>query len=159
MPKCKSLHTLGSLYRCIICLTLGFLIGIRLTSFWYNLQNEEESFPEETYPEQEDSNINISNDQQPLGQLLFNTTRVLCWIVTSPANHLYKAIHVRNTWGKRCNKLLFMSTEEDDELPSVKLDVEEGRHNLWNKTKKALKYIYDHHYDEADWFLKADDDT
>lgn len=42
---------------------------------------------------------------------------------------------------------------------SIALAVTEGRHTLWGKAKKALHYIYQNHMDDADWFLKADDDT
>lgn len=43
---------------------------------------------------------------------LAKEVRVLCWVLTNPLNHYVKAIHVKNTWGKRCTLLLLMSTEE-----------------------------------------------
>ncbi|RWS19609.1 glycoprotein-N-acetylgalactosamine 3-beta-galactosyltransferase 1-like protein, partial [Leptotrombidium deliense] len=79
--------------------------------------------------------------------------------MTSPKNHQLKALHVKVTWGKRCNKLLFMSSEEDKSLPTIKLNVKEGRNNLWAKTRAAFAYVYNNHYNDADWFMKADDDT
>ena len=48
----------------------------------------------------------------------------------------------------------------DDLLGSIALPgVEEGHSKLWPKTQKAFQYVWEHHRDDADWFLKADDDT
>lgn len=95
--------------------------------------------------------------------------RVLCWINTHPPNHAKKAVHVKATWGKRCDTLLFMSTEEDKELGAVAIqnhpvsqtccNITSGRASLWNKTKTAFNYIWENHRDDADWFIKVDDDT
>jgi len=52
-----------------------------------------------------------------------------------------------------------MSSEADPVLGAIKLNVSEGRDNLWAKTKQAYEYVYKNHFDEADWFIKADDDT
>lgn len=98
-------------------------------------------------------------ENNSIAEQLFKEVKILCWVMTSPSNHKKKAIHVKKTWGKRCNKLIFMSSKEDPELGSVALPVKEGRNNLWAKTKEAFKYVYEHHLDEADWVLKADDDT
>ncbi|KAH8403013.1 hypothetical protein KR222_003134, partial [Zaprionus bogoriensis] len=98
-------------------------------------------------------------DNSSVAEQLKKEVRLLCWVMTNPTNHKKKARHVKRTWGKRCNVLLFMSSEADDELPTVKLDVGEGRPNLWRKVKEAFKYVYKHHFNDADWFYKADDDT
>lgn len=53
-------------------------------------------------------------------------------------------------------KLLF----QDSAIDSIAVPgAGEGRDWLWGKTKAALKYAWDHHKDEFDWIMKADDDT
>lgn len=87
-----------------------------------------------------------------------HTTRILCWIMTGPKNLESRTRHIRESWAKRCNKVLYISSVETN-FPTVGLNVSEGRNNLYWKTIRAFQYIHQHHLDEADWFLKADDDT
>ncbi|XP_077363236.1 glycoprotein-N-acetylgalactosamine 3-beta-galactosyltransferase 1 isoform X2 [Festucalex cinctus] len=86
------------------------------------------------------------------------TTRILCWIMTGPKNMMSRTKHIQETWAKRCNIVLYMSSVKTD-FPTVKLNVSEGREHLYWKTIRAFEYIHQRHLDNADWFLKADDDT
>ncbi|XP_063050230.1 glycoprotein-N-acetylgalactosamine 3-beta-galactosyltransferase 1-A-like [Engraulis encrasicolus] len=90
---------------------------------------------------------------------LYKKVRILCWVMTAPKNHQTKALHVKATWSRRCNRVVFMSSVNDPNLPAVGLGTGEGRHKLYWKTIRAFHYILEKHGDEADWFLKADDDT
>ncbi|KAM8721618.1 hypothetical protein ACLKA7_007492 [Drosophila subpalustris] len=85
--------------------------------------------------------------------------RVLCWVLTTPKYHKSRAVHILRTWGKRCNKIYFMSSQPDDELETIVLTKPDKYEVLWGKTKEAFTYIYENKLDEADWFMKADDDT
>ncbi|XP_029022834.1 glycoprotein-N-acetylgalactosamine 3-beta-galactosyltransferase 1 [Betta splendens] len=87
-----------------------------------------------------------------------NGARVLCWIMTGPKNIESRVRHIRQSWAQRCGTVLYMSSVETD-FPTVGLNVSEGRENLYWKTIRALQYIHQHHLNDADWFLKADDDT
>ena len=101
----------------------------------------------------------VPTDNTLIADDLFKKVRVLCWIMTAPENLDAKAKHVKATWGKRCNKLLFVSDHEDPSFPTVKIQVEHGRDHLTAKTMAAFDYVYKNHIDDADWFMKADDDT
>ncbi|XP_042888170.1 glycoprotein-N-acetylgalactosamine 3-beta-galactosyltransferase 1-like [Penaeus japonicus] len=90
---------------------------------------------------------------------LYREVRVLCWVLMYPGAHDTKAKPIKATWGKRCNKLIFMSTEDDPSIGAVDVGSLEGYKKLWNKTRSALKYIYNNHLEDFEWFLKADSDT
>lgn len=90
---------------------------------------------------------------------LYRKVRILCWVMTGPKNLEKKARHVKSTWSRHCNIVVFMSSVDDPDFPTVGLGTEEGRDQLYWKTIRAFHYAYQRHAQEADWFLKADDDT
>ncbi|XP_072308857.1 glycoprotein-N-acetylgalactosamine 3-beta-galactosyltransferase 1-B [Eucyclogobius newberryi] len=90
---------------------------------------------------------------------LYKKVRILCWVMTRPSNLEKKARHVKATWSRHCNIVVFMSSVDDPDFPTVGLNTKEGRDQLYWKTIRAFQYAYEHHAHEADWFLKADDDT
>lgn len=94
-----------------------------------------------------------------VADMLYQKVRVLCWVMTGPYNLESRARHVRATWSRHCNIVVFMSSEEDPDFPTVGLGTKEGRDQLYWKTIRAFHYVFEHHVNEADWFLKADDDT
>ncbi|XP_018422094.1 PREDICTED: glycoprotein-N-acetylgalactosamine 3-beta-galactosyltransferase 1-like [Nanorana parkeri] len=78
--------------------------------------------------------------------------------MTSPYNLKTRTIHVKYSWTRHCNISLFMSSTNDS-FPTIGLGTKEGRSKLYFKTIGAFQYIHKHYFDQADWFLKADDDT
>lgn len=103
--------------------------------------------------------FSASGEDGHVADELYKKVRVLCWVMTGPNNLETKARHVKNTWTRHCNIVVFMSSVEDPDFPTVGLGTKEGRDQLYWKTIRAFHYAYEHHLDEADWFLKADDDT
>lgn len=142
----------------MVPLIAGILLGIQicLITFYPNdyvkLKNRIKNI---NFMKKSSDEVNVDSPwNTSLADRLFDEIKVLCWIMTSPENHK-KAMHVKNTWGKRCNKLLLMSSRYDAELDTIALPVLEGRTNLWDKTKSAFQYIQRNHYGEFDWVLKA----
>ncbi|XP_043911009.1 glycoprotein-N-acetylgalactosamine 3-beta-galactosyltransferase 1-like [Protopterus annectens] len=104
--------------------------------------------------------LNITKEaNRTLAEDLSHRVRILCWVMTAPQNLETKAKYVKLTWGKRCNILLFMSSENNTEFPAIGMNTGEGRKQLYKKTMLAFQYVHAHYLDQADWFFKADDDT
>lgn len=101
----------------------------------------------------------LSGEDSHIADELYKKVRILCWVMTGPNNLEKKARHVKSTWTRHCNMVIFMSSVDDPDFPTVGLGTKEGRDQLYWKTIRAFHYAYEHHVDEADWFLKADDDT
>lgn len=87
-------------------------------------------------------------------------TKVLCFIPIISTDHNARALDVRNTWGKRCDKLVFASNATDSDIGAVKVDVsEEDWAHLWEKQRETMRHIWQVYGEEYDYFLKADLDT
>src|SRR5438132_737994 len=90
-------------------------------------------------------------------------------MTSSSASHRQRMEAIAETWGRRCQKLVFVSGGEDDEgvdmMPGwtnavhVRLNIPDDYASLWQKTTAAFRYIHDHFVGDADWFMKADDDA
>lgn len=85
--------------------------------------------------------------------------RILCFMNSSPQNHRHKAIHIYNTWGKHCDKLLFASTLTDINIGAMGFNVTNDHSHLWGKVKLMLQYIHKNFINDYDWIIKGDDDA
>jgi len=96
--------------------------------------------------------------------------RILCFAVTYAAQHQTRVRAVAETWGQRCDKLLFFSDVRDTivvaaDTPAerrfeiMQLDIIADHEHLWLRTRAALKYLHTHFRRDYDWFYKCDDDT
>ncbi|XP_065674701.1 glycoprotein-N-acetylgalactosamine 3-beta-galactosyltransferase 1-like [Hydra vulgaris] len=149
---------------------LGFLVGLIITillNSW--LAEQKDYYPSPTTNDCYKTltspaifnNLNdlYSKKEESVALELARKVRILCWVMTHPVTLYKNAKAARDTWGKRCNIILFMSSVQDDCFPAVGLGVAEGRENLWLKTRAAWKYIFENHFNDAEWFIKVDDDA
>ena len=85
--------------------------------------------------------------------------KILCLCSTTGPRHEQRAYKVRETWGRRCDKLVFASDVIDEFLPSNSFFDKTGREFVSYKIFNAWKFIFDWYGEEYDWFVKTDDDT
>eukprot|EP00051_Salpingoeca_urceolata_P035409 m.509190 g.509190 ORF g.509190 m.509190 type:complete len:523 (-) comp91699_c0_seq1:15-1583(-) len=87
--------------------------------------------------------------------------RLLCWVMTDPSNFESRAWAINATWGPRCDRTVYVSSQHHQGLDTVKLRLfeKESRDMLWRKAQLAWMYMYSHFLDSADWFIRLDDDS
>lgn len=147
------------MFRNVLCLALGLIVGMQLTELWDYWTLTGEEYESTAIAADTAAPIHTALARASLADWLYHETRVLCLVLTMPAHHKTKAAKVMSTWGARCNKLIFMSSQDDDVLGAVNLNVSESRDNLYAKMRAGFAYAYEHYVEDYDWFLKADDDT
>lgn len=86
--------------------------------------------------------------------------RIFCGIYTYEKNHDTNVKATRETWGKRCDGFLAMSTKSDPSIPSLQITHEgpEEYDNMWQKSRSIWKYIANRFVDDFDFFLLGGDD-
>lgn len=96
--------------------------------------------------------------------------RILCIVNTISVHHATRAQSVADTWGQRCDRLIFFSNASDSivvgegsarerRFEVVALDVPADHNHLWQKHKATLRYVHARFRHDFDWFYKADDDA
>ena len=69
----------------------------------------------------------IDNMRQNNNSTLGKKVTLLCLVMTYPKNFGTQALAVKHTWGKRCDKLLFISSVADPILPALGFNTKEGK--------------------------------
>ena len=146
--------------RRYISMLIGCLIGIAIDQFYYVII-ESVSVDHKYKPFGRKLNLDIIgklpstssieklaiiNDLEKLytnngkAKTLAKQVKLLCWVLTMPSALQTKATAIRNTWGKRCNILLFMSSTEDKILPAIRVDGNEGKNGkfFFNQVMNAI---------------------
>lgn len=139
----------------VLALLIGLISGYLFSNSFKTTKKEVKISP--TLAKHHQHSIETHSDDH-----LFDQVRIACLVMTYPGTHESHGHAIRNTWGRKCNKLVFVSTIEarsNDTLGVMPFAVPEGKKYLWLKAKEMLLYAYYNLMDEVDWFYKADDDT
>ena len=104
-------------------------------------------------------------------QEIDRSVSICCLITTSPRNFLTRAKAINDTWGPRCDRYYFISELANEnltaeqanitrELPIAQIsNITRGYDHLTLKSNQAFLFAYEHHLNDSEWFVKADDDT
>ncbi|CEF60304.1 Glycoprotein-N-acetylgalactosamine 3-beta-galactosyltransferase 1 [Strongyloides ratti] len=104
-------------------------------------------------------NENIYYDNNIVSKFLYNNVKIFCLILTGPQYITSRVNYQKETWLNRCNDFLYVSSLSNISLPSIGVDVVEGRDTLWEKIRYGIEYVYKYYFNNYDWFLLIDDDS
>lgn len=136
---------------------LMLLVGVALAQ-----ENPEESVDQRTLEERLGQHLTAMQlvKVQPMTEAEMRSVRVLCWVNTYHKSHAQRVRAIQRTWGKKCDKILFMSDIEDLAMPTVRITAPPLHEMLWQKHREIVRLLKREYAEgEFDWVFKCDDDT
>ena len=98
-----------------------------------------------------------------VNEVQFNKTQfIFVGVMTAETFLETRAQAVFNTWGKNvAGKITFFSSQtyKKSKLPLVSLPDVDDSYPPIKKSLMMVKYMHDHHIDDFEWFMRADDDV
>ncbi|XP_041356203.1 glycoprotein-N-acetylgalactosamine 3-beta-galactosyltransferase 1-like [Gigantopelta aegis] len=107
---------------------------------------------------EDDSNVGLALDTK-LAEAISKNIKVACFITTMQNQLDHKLRAVNQTWGRRCDKILYVMTTNMTGADILPVEIEDDRQTLTEKTRFAFTHLYNKYLNQFDFFLKADDDT
>jgi hypothetical protein len=100
------------------------------------------------------------HDQASLLKANARPFKIFCGIYTYEKNHATNVQATKETWAKRCDGFIAMSTKLDPSIPSIAIEHEgpEEYDNMWQKSRMIWKYIAARFINDFDFFLLGGDD-
>ena len=85
--------------------------------------------------------------------------KILCMIYSTSEGHA-KIQRIRETWGPKCDGFMVASNVTNPEFNAVSIThkFDERYKNMWQKVRTMWSYVYDHYYNDYDWFHVGGDD-
>lgn len=95
---------------------------------------------------------NFRKDYTTEAQFLYSNVSVICVVFVGGSSNAY-AYHVSNTWGKKCNRVIFFGEKSNHYLHVKRI---KSVHS-WEYLCEAIKYIWSNYRKELQWAFFSPD--
>ncbi|EDQ86385.1 uncharacterized protein MONBRDRAFT_28361 [Monosiga brevicollis MX1] len=87
--------------------------------------------------------------------------KLFCMVMVTPSDLYTSGKAIMDTWGSRCDTLVFVNSESHPSFPTWKIDLPgpESRELMWFKSRHAWLRAYNTQLKSHHWFLRAERDT